>query len=156
MMNREEKLWEHLEEIRKQGYSPKELERYYAYYMGDFSGKEFKELQNACNVIKQIIDTKATLALDTMMAATVVPAPSEMSHIELLQDMQDVADFLDEALKSAFKRNEFDSIKQQVVLDGLVYGIGITECVWDADKDGVGDVQISVIDPRKVKVEKLS
>lgn len=150
----EEKLWKHLDGLYRKAYSPKILNKYWAYYSGDFSDKEFEKIKNSCNIIKQIIDTKSTLALDSMMATTVVPAPASMATIETLQSMEDVADVLNDSLISAFKEVGLDGIKAQVMDDGLIFGVGIVESVWDAEKKAQGDVDACVVDPRKVKVEK--
>jgi len=150
----ETKLWKHLDELQKKSYSPKELNKYWAYYSGDFSDKEFEKIKNSCNIIKQIIDTKSTLALDSMMSTTVVPAPASMATIETLQGMEDVADVLNDSLVSVFKDIELDGIKAQVMDDGLIFGVGIVESVWDAEKKAQGDVEAVVLDPRKIRVEK--
>ena len=150
----ERKLWQHLTDLHKAGYSPKELDKYWSYYEGDFSDKDFQKLKNSCNIIKQIIDTKSTLALDSMMAATVIPAPMSMATIETLKEMEDVAALLDDSLKVVMKDNNIDAIKAQVMDDGLIFGLGVVEVVWDADEKAQGDVFARCIDPRKMKVEK--
>ena len=152
--NPEEKLWNHLKSLRDNSDAPKELEKYWSYYLGDFSSKDFNKLENTCNIIKQIVDTKATLALDAMMTSTVVPAPVEMAEIQTLQELQDVADLLDDSLKTVMRENNADSIKAQVMDDGLIFGLGVCESVWDAEAKVQGDVKSAALDPRKIRVEK--
>lgn len=161
-----EDLWEHVYNLYEEGETLKtKTQRYYDYYLGrvdvikEDPDYRFEE-SNSNNVIKQIIDTKVTLTLDSQMTTTVMPKTGSFSALPEIKQAQNIADVYNDCLKQVQKINEWDCLKHFSTRWGAISGIGAAETVWNPDKgmngeDGVvGEVEINQIDPRYIRWDK--
>ena len=149
-------LWEHCNNLYKQSYGPGDkLDNFWSFYNGDFENStEAKGLNNVCNVIKQVVDTKATLALDAMMTTTVIPELVSFRDFQNLKDAEATADLLNDCLTHVLKSNKWTSKKAEIMDDGEIFGFGGVEVVWSDSEKAVGDVGINLLDARNLRWEK--
>lgn len=101
------------------------------------------------NVIKPIIETKATIALDNQITTSVKPTSLSHANFNYLKEIENVAEILNDVWDSVKRKTELQELNQRIVRDGLIYGIGVAKTAWDQTKeDGLGDVSITRISPQ--------
>ena len=104
--------------------------------------------RNYYNVIRPIIETKATIALDSQISTFVKPTRMSNANYQYLKEVDLVADVLNDVWESVKTQNNLKTIEQQIVRDGLVYGVGIAQTAWDSEMEqGLGNVSIKRISP---------
>ena len=100
------------------------------------------------NIIKPIIETKATTALDAMITTNVKPANLSHQTFDNLKQLESIADILNDCWENVKKNTGMDNISQKVIRDGLINGIGIAKVFWNQSVDnGLGDVRIERVNP---------
>jgi len=154
----EVQVWDHVNNLYEKSVSfSKEFNKYFDYYCGRFtnlSTNSAQKLENACNVIKQIVDTKASLALDNYITTTVLPKLGSFQDLTTIKEFRAEADIYNDALKNALKDNIIEKLKQKFMKWGCITGMGISEVLFDPNKGKFGDINITSIDPRMVKWDK--
>ena len=142
-------ILKHLEELKNKAVDENkkrhgEFKKYQEYYDGDCG----KDSHNQLNIIKGIIDTKTTLVLDFEAVSSVVPKTKSFANIDQVQLMNRIADILNDCNKHVLKKNNFDTVKREVVENYNKYGLGIIQTNWkQADENELGDVEILSVDP---------
>ena len=142
-------ILKHLEELKNKAVDENkkrhgEFKKYQEYYDGDCG----KDNHNQLNIIKGIIDTKTTLVLDFEAVSSVVPKTKSFANIDQVQLMNRIADILNDCNKHVLKKNNFDTVKREVVENYNKYGLGIIQTNWkQADEEELGDVEILSVDP---------
>lgn len=157
----EKQIWDICNDVYKKGVNLETtFTKYWHYYLGKYDDlnkqKEAEDLQNACNVIKQIVETKSTLALDNMLQTSVMPKVGSMEDLKTMKDCRIKADVLNDALKSAMRINKVEALKKTAMRDGNIFGMGVVETVWDPDMGKFGDVKVTDIDPRMCRWDKAA
>ena len=100
------------------------------------------------NIIKPIVETKATTALDAMITTNVKPANLSHQTFDNLKQLESIADILNDCWENVKKNTGMDNISQKVIRDGLINGIGIAKVFWNQSVDnGLGDVRIERVNP---------
>ena len=100
------------------------------------------------NIIKPIIETKATTALDAMITTNVKPANLTHQTFDNLKQLESIADILNDCWENVKKNTGMDNISQKIIRDGLINGIGIAKVFWNQSVDnGLGDVRIERVNP---------
>jgi len=130
-----EELIKHLEKLREvaEKGQPKDLlAKIQRYSRGQFSSAKDKTT-NQRNVIRGIIDTKATATLDAQIKPAVVPQTKSMAQAANIITMQDIADVLDDCVKCVLRKNNFDTLRRQTVRD-QIKKMAVVETCWDADE----------------------
>lgn len=126
----------------------KDFIKYQKYYLGNFDSATNANLQNNCNIIKGIIETKVGLTIDANITTSVLGKPSSFSDLQTLKSIEDVGDILNEILGHINRTNKIDSLTPKFVRDCEKYGSGFAKVSWDETLDnGVGDVSIQCISP---------
>lgn len=100
------------------------------------------------NIIKPIIETKATIALDAMISTQV--KPSNLSHqtFDDLEQLETIADILNDCWENVKRKTEIENISQRVIRDGLKTGLGVAKVFWNQSvENGLGDVRIERVNP---------
>jgi len=100
------------------------------------------------NIIKPIIETKATTALDAMISTNVKPANLSHQTFNNLKQLENIADILNDCWENVKKNTHMDNVSQRIIRDGLINGIGIAKIFWNQSLDnGLGDVRIERVNP---------
>lgn len=152
-LDEDKKLIEYLDKLRtlaEKGQPKARLLRCKKYYSARFTEDDNKQnITNTFNIIKPIVETKATLVLDAMIATSVRPNPMSMLIDETKrQILNDIADILSGIVDHAFQVNKSEVLKEKLVRDALKLGPGIAETSWDPElSNKVGDIKITRIDP---------
>lgn len=140
-------ILEHLEELKNKavGENKKrhnDFRKYREYYEGSYKDG------NQLNIIKGIVDTKATLVLDFDAVSSVVAKQKSFANIDQIQLMNSIADILNDCNNHVLKENDIDGIKRSVVQNAIICGLGIAETTWkQSDDEELGDVSIISVDP---------
>ena len=104
--------------------------------------------RNYYNCIRPIIETKATIALDAQITTNVKVSSLSHANFEFLKELDSVAEIINDVWENVKKANNISDIHQQIVRDGLIYGIGIGKVAWNQAKDeGLGNVAVTRISP---------
>ena len=149
----QEDLIEYLNKLRHDAETEqpsKNLRKFSQYYSGRFSDNSSTTIpDNNYNVCKPIVETKATLILDSMIGTSVSPSPmSALVEDATMEDFNLIADILTNCQDRIFILNKFTKLKGKVVRDALKYGVGIIQTSWDPEmSDGIGDVAIDSVNP---------
>ena len=123
------------------------------YYLGKYDDNA-TNLKNACNIIKPIIDAKATFILDSELTTVVEPAIISHADFDKVQEMETIADILEDCKNNVFKQNKIQYIKEQVIERALKTNTGIIKRYWDQDaSDGLGDIVLKEVNPRFIHCE---
>ena len=159
-MSGDKELIQYLNDLRDKAAKTevyKNFNRYEKYYEGSVSpqvGFNFDESQkfgnprDYYNVIRPIIETKATIALDVQITTSIKPTSLSHANFGYLEEINSIADILNDVWDSIKRDNQLQDLQQKIVRDGLVYGIGIAKASWDPDSDnGLGNVSLSRISP---------
>jgi len=135
----------------------KAFREYEKYYMGKVApvvgysfGSDPKRgnYSNSYNCIRPIIETKATIALDAQISTSVEPSTLSHANWEFLKEIESVSEILNDVWENVKTANDLSTVNQQVVRDGLIYGLGVGKVSWDASADdGLGNVSITRINP---------
>lgn len=144
----------------KKGKNSSLLEKYKKYYLGNVPPKTGTTTSGAStygveksgssyyNIIKPIIETKATIAMDSMITTNVKPKRFSHQTIDALDTIETISDLLNDSWEAIKKSENMENISQQVIRDGAIYGIGIAKVFWDKSKSGgLGDVGIDRVSP---------
>ena len=140
-------ILEHLEELKNKAVEENkkrhnDFRKYREYYEGNY------KQGNQLNIIKGIVDTKATLILDFDAVSNVVAKSKSFANVEQIQLMNSIADILNDCNTHVLKENDIDGIKRAVVHNAIVCGLGVCETTWKQSSDEeLGDVQIISVDP---------
>jgi hypothetical protein len=104
--------------------------------------------RNYYNVIRPIIETKATIALDIQVTTSVKPSSLSHANFDYIKELDSISEMLNDVWDNVKRENNVSDMHQQIVRDGLVYGIGIGEASWDSSADnGLGNVSLKRINP---------
>lgn len=147
----QEDLIEYLNELRasaEKAHPSKQLRRFSQYYSGRFSDGDSR-IDNNYNVVKPIVETKATLILDSMIGTSVTPnTMSSLIDDASMEDFNLIASILTDCQERVFTINKFKKLQGKLVRDSLKYGVGIVHIAWDPDmSDGIGDIALDSINP---------
>jgi len=147
----QEDLINYLNELRssaEKAQPSKQLKSYSDYYSGRF-GKSDTKIDNNYNIIKPIVETKATLILDSMIGTSVVPnAMSALIDDASMEDFNLISSILTDCQERIFTLNKFKRLQGKLVRDALKYGVGIVQVSWDPDmSEGIGDVALDSVSP---------
>jgi hypothetical protein len=100
------------------------------------------------NIVKPIIETKATTALDAMITTNVKPARLSHQTFDNLKQLENIADILNDCWENVKKNTDMSSVSQRIIRDGLINGIGIGKVFWNQSVDnGLGDVRVERVNP---------
>jgi hypothetical protein len=100
------------------------------------------------NVIKPIVETKATTALDAMITTNVKPANLSHQTFDDLKQLESIADILNDCWENIKRSSELPNISQKVVRDGSIYGVGIAKVIWNQSiNNGLGDIRVERVSP---------
>ena len=100
------------------------------------------------NVIKPIVETKATTALDAMITTNVKPVNLSHQTFDNMKQLDTIADILNDCWENVKKNTHMSDISQKIIRDGLINGIGIGKVFWNQSvNNGLGDVRIERINP---------
>lgn len=120
------------------------------YYFGN-TGKATSKIENYCNIIKPIVDTKVTFVLDNHITTSVIPKNIHFATLDVINQMQDLADVLEDCKTKVFTRNSLDNFKEMVCRRGIMHNIGIAKVYWDVTlENGLGDVRIECVDSKYI------
>ena len=148
-------LIDYLEKLRtlaSSGQPSSDLKKYNAYYFSDSE----RDVQDSgihmpvtrMNMVKPIIDTKATLVIDQDLETEVNARDVSMSDFNNLNSIQDKALILNDCLKHVLNNNKIDDIKQDIAKGAGINGSAICKVHWDQPSDDMpGDIKIETIDP---------
>lgn len=104
--------------------------------------------RNYYNCIRPIVETKATIALDAQITTNVKVSSLSHANFDYVKELDSVAEILNDVWENVKKANNISDVHQQIVRDGLIYGIGIGKVAWDQSADeGLGNVSITRISP---------
>jgi hypothetical protein len=144
----------------KAGHNTKQLKKYKRYYEGSFEPITGVDRDgnttlgssgqgNAYyNVIKPIVETKATTALDAMITTNVKPANLSHQTFDNLKQLESIADILNDCWENIKRSSELPNISQKVMRDGSIYGVGIAKVIWNQSiNNGLGDIRIERVSP---------
>ena len=129
------------------------FKKYNSYYKGDvrpslINSKKANTV-NMYNIIKPIVETKATLALDNMLTTNVKPSSLSQINFSDLKDIETVSEILNDVWDNVKSKNNMVTLHQKIVRDGLIYGLGVAQASWDqTQEDNLGNVTISRISPQ--------
>ena len=135
----------------------KKFDKYKKYYEGDGAPSvgysygtdpSMVSNRNYYNCIRPIIETKATIALDSQVTTSVKPSSLSHTNWEHLKDIESVADIINDIWENIKLSNNVSTLHQQIVRDGLIYGLGIAKASWDSTvQNGIGNVSLTRINP---------
>ena len=144
----------------KAGNKTEKLKKYKRYYDGSFepitgstqdgnvtlgSNQEGNALYN---VVKPIVETKATTALDAMITTNVKPANLSHQTLDNLKQLESIADILNDCWENIKRSSELPNISQKVMRDGAIYGVGIAKVIWNQSiNNGLGDIRVERVNP---------
>ena len=144
----------------KQGHNTEQLKKYKKYYDGkiepatgqDASGNvtygASKSGSSYYNIVKPIVETKATSALDAMISTSVKPAKLSHQTLPNLKQLESIADILNDCWENIKKNTQLSNISQKIIRDGSIYGLGVAKVFWNQSLDnGLGDVRIERVNP---------
>jgi hypothetical protein len=144
----------------KAGHNTKQLVKYKRFYDGTFSpvtGTDangdytlgnMKKGNALYNVVKPIVETKATTALDAMITTSVKPANLSHQTFDNLKQLESIADILNDCWENIKRSSELPNISQKIMRDGSIYGIGIAKVIWNQSiNNGLGDIRIERVSP---------
>lgn len=144
----------------KTGHDTKQLEKYKRFYDGTFSPVTGTDAKgnltlgsmgkgNALyNVVKPIVETKATTALDAMITTNVKPANLSHQTFDNLKQLESIADILNDCWENIKKSSHLPNISQKIMRDGAIYGVGIAKVIWNQSiNNGLGDIRIERVSP---------
>lgn len=139
-----------LEKAKESSLSKKYIENTNYYY-----GKADKKnkIPNCANIIKPIVDAKATFTLDNHIITSIVPKVVHFSDLNNIEDNQKLADILEDCKNNVFILNNINTIKEKVVRDAII-SEGIVKIYWDQDiNNGLGDVKLENIDSSNIFID---
>lgn len=137
-----------LYELAKKSHPEKELKKYESYYTGRYDSKDGASIPDSYNIIKPIINTKSSLALDAKITTQVVASVGALANIQELEMVEDMADVFNEILNHIKRFNGFNDFSKRIIYRADKLGIGIGKIYWDQDKaQGLGEVIIEEINP---------
>ncbi len=117
------------------------FKNYEDYYRGENKGSYF-------NIIKTLVDTKATFILDNNITTSVIAKTVNFADMDAIKNMQDMADVLEDAKNEVYKTNKIDELNRKIVERGLKNNIAISMVNWDqSDENPLGEVKIEEIKP---------
>lgn len=144
----------------KTGHNTKQFKKYKRYYDGSFEPVTGLDNQgNATfgsakkgnayyNVIKPIVETKATTALDAMITTNVKPANLSHQTFDNLKQLESIADILNDCWENIKKNSQLPNINQKIMRDGAIYGVGIAKVIWNQSiNNGLGDIRVERVSP---------
>jgi hypothetical protein len=100
------------------------------------------------NIIKPIVETKCTTALDAMITTSVKPATLSHQNFDNLNQLESIADILNDCWENIKKNSQLSNINQLIMRDGEIYGVGIAKIIWNQSiNNGLGDVRIERVNP---------
>lgn len=99
------------------------------------------------NIVKFLIDTKKTFILDNHITTSVIAKTINYANRGNIEDMQDMADVLEDSKNEVFNSNKIEELYKRVVRRGLTTNIGIVKVYWDQEESELGDVKIDEINP---------
>lgn len=126
--------------------------KYKKYYEGDVAptlpGAKKSNNYNFYNVIKPIVETKATISLDAQLTTNVKPSSLSHANFDQIENIESISDILNDVWDNVKLKANLPSLQQKIVRDGLIYGLGIAKASWDSTKeDGLGNVALTRISP---------
>lgn len=134
-----EKVWDS-EEYQKRR---KRMDRYFRYYCGDYwaddNDEDNKESKIFANLIFSTITTIAPMLTDNKPIWSIVTDYPEF---------QPLADVYRAAGEAFWQIEEMDDKFFAVVLDALIFGFGVAQMSFDADRSVTGETVCDIIDPR--------
>jgi hypothetical protein len=99
----------------------------------------------ALNIIRPTIQTMLPILTDTSPTFDVMP----MEPLDY-----DFADMLNKLVDNWWQRRNIQLILTTALLDMMIYdAAGILKCVWNDDIDGIGDIEVTRIDPNNIFVD---
>jgi len=121
-------------------------------YWDFFKGKQWPVERSSdkaspnCNIIASTINTIAPILTDTSPSFGVLGLePKDMPFAELIS----------QALKKWWDRRSMNHVLVETLMDSLITDTGVMKVVWDDTQDsGLGDVMVTVVDPRRIFVPK--
>lgn len=100
------------------------------------------------NVVKPIVETKSTTALDAMITTAVKPARLSHQTFDNLKQLESIADIINDCWENIKRNTKLPNISQKIVRDGSIYGIGIAKVIWNQSiNNGLGDIRIERVNP---------
>ena len=136
----------HLLDKSKKHHPGDKLDKYFRYYKGDFGGSD--NSVNQRNVIMPIVEAKTTYINDAQISTAIVPQLHSQDDLQNYNTAEEIAEILNDCVKTVLKNNSEDSLRQKEVRAGSIFGIGITETLWDNEFTQVGDIKINYVLPR--------
>ncbi len=131
------------------------FKKWEAYYSGTYPVTNVSSSENdSLNIIKPIVETKVSLVLDAQVTTTVEPRLGSFSDLKAIEEIDAIADFLNDCLSRILKLNDIDALKKRWMRRVEKDGITIAKVVWDPEKEnGLGEVSITEVDPKRFFID---
>jgi hypothetical protein len=143
-----EKLYKHAEEARAD--ETKKWKEYLDWFKGEQEIKDRPEFKanTVTNFLFSQLWTMVPILTNRLPEVVLKPVVAgSNAH-------KKYADFLSEEINRVFHRNAFHLLQQELVLNGLLFGISYFKPTWDSEMlGGKGGIRISVPDTRSVFLE---
>jgi len=128
----------------------RERESKWSTYWDYYNGKQWPMQQAtirarpSCNIIRSVIATIIPIMTDTSPSFGVLARdPTDFQFAELMTDV----------LRVWWSRRAMNHVMVEGLMDATVTDVGILKVTWDEElDDGLGDVSVTVCDPRNVYV----
>lgn len=100
------------------------------------------------NILKSIVDTVCTFALDQHITKEVVLRSMSFSDMQNLENLNNKASVLNDCLQDVVDQNHDKEFQKNLLLSILIYGVGISKAYWSQDSENeLGEVKYEQINP---------
>ena len=122
------------------------LDKYFRYYKGEFAGED--KVINQRNVIMPIVEAKSTFINDAQISTAVVPMLHSQQDLQNYNTAEEIAEILNDCVKTVLKNNSEGALRQKEVRAGSIFGLAISETVWDSEFNMSGDIKVNFVLPK--------
>lgn len=118
-------------------------ERWYKGQQYDWRRPSYKA-SPALNILRPTVQTILPILTDTSPSFDIMPQePSDFQF----------ADIINELVDSWWQKRNMQMVITYPILDCLIMPAGVVKCVWNDDLDGVGDIEVTRVDPRNIYID---
>ena len=150
-------LWTTLKSLWDNGADYNEQSvKFYNYWDGKIEKAKYfgSEDKTSLNVVKEIIETKVSSALDAQFTIQVVPSISPLKDMAEIKEHSIVADILNEELHHILNNNQFNDKKEKILRYGEICGFSALQSTIEEDKSETAQIKLTYIDSKNLRWDK--
>jgi hypothetical protein len=118
-------------------------ERWYKGQQYDWRRPSYKA-SPALNILRPTVQTILPILTDTSPSFDIMPQePSDFQF----------ADIINELVDSWWQKRNMQMVITYPILDCLIMPAGVVKCVWNDTLDGIGDIEVTRVDPRNIYID---